>query len=84
MLLKTHLLPCLLGALVQVSLASHMLERCLLASPRYMMNVVLLEDTTYEWSLRYVREAVEKAIAIDHRINIDMGMDGSMHGLSFF
>ncbi|CAL8301364.1 unnamed protein product [Merluccius merluccius] len=39
------------------------------------MNVVLLEDNTYEWSLRYVEDAVMKAIKIDSEINDAEGLD---------
>ncbi|KAJ3600580.1 hypothetical protein NHX12_031560 [Muraenolepis orangiensis] len=52
-----------------------MLDKCWKAKPQFTMNVVLLEDHTYEWSLRYVREAVENAIEMDRKINQAEGLN---------
>ncbi|KAM3864411.1 guanylyl cyclase C [Diretmus argenteus] len=61
-----------------------MLEDCLSSKRRYTMNVVLLEDNTHDWSLRYVRAAVLRAIEIDRRLNNASGLNftltASFHG----
>ncbi|KAF7645951.1 hypothetical protein LDENG_00195750 [Lucifuga dentata] len=59
-----------LGVLIVVVVASQMLDDCLSSNRKYTMNVVLLEDNTYQWSRRYVQAAVERAIEEDRKINI--------------
>uniref|UniRef100_UPI0037E99EC7 guanylyl cyclase C n=1 Tax=Semicossyphus pulcher TaxID=241346 RepID=UPI0037E99EC7 len=53
-----------------------MLEECLSRNRSYTMNVVLLEDSTYEWSRPYVQFAVEQAIEKDR-------LENTEHGLNF-
>uniref|UniRef100_A0A672GWR3 Guanylate cyclase n=1 Tax=Salarias fasciatus TaxID=181472 RepID=A0A672GWR3_SALFA len=53
-----------------------MLDDCLSSHHAYIMNVVLLEDDTYEWSRPFVQEAVERAIEVDR-------MENEKHGLNF-
>ena len=62
---------CLLyfGVLVGMTAASEMLRLCLKSKREFLMNVVLLEDSTHDWSLRYVKEAVQNAIEKDYKIN---------------
>lgn len=64
-----------LGALVMAVVANKMLDDCLSANHEYTMNVVLLEDNTYEWSRPFVQAAVEQAIEEDRLENINHGMD---------
>lgn len=61
-----------LGVLI-MTVTNKMLDDCL--SVKVNMNVVLLEDNTYGWSLPYVKEAVEQAIEKDRQENIKHGMD---------
>lgn len=68
-----HSLP-YLGVLVMAVVANKMLEDCLKADHEYNMNVVLVEDNTYEWSMPFVRDAVEQAIAEDREENIKHGI----------
>ncbi|XP_042361411.1 heat-stable enterotoxin receptor [Plectropomus leopardus] len=58
-----------LGVLIMAVVANKMLEDCLRSNSEYNMNVVLLEDNTYEWSMPYVRNLVEQAIAKDKEEN---------------
>ncbi|XP_041813009.1 heat-stable enterotoxin receptor [Chelmon rostratus] len=60
-----------LGALVMAVVANKMLDDCLSANHEYTMNVVLLEDNTYEWSRPFVQAAVEQAIEEDRLENIN-------------
>lgn len=64
---------------MMVVAANKMLDECLSANHKYTMNVVLLEDNTYEWSRPFVQAAVEKAIEEDRLANDHHGMD---HGSS--
>lgn len=68
-------LHCLLhlGVLIMRVVANQMLEDCL--KSRINMNVVLLEDNTYGWSLPFVKEAVDRAIEKDRLENLKHGMD---------
>ncbi|CAL1588766.1 unnamed protein product [Knipowitschia caucasica] len=49
--------------------ANLMLDSCLSQKFVYRINVVLLEDNTYEWSRPFVQAAVEQAIEIDRLEN---------------
>lgn len=69
-----HILP-YLGVLIMAVIANKMLDDCLASDRTYTMNVVLLEDNTYEWSRPFVQAAVEQAIEEDRQTNIDHGMD---------
>nr|XP_015800832.2 guanylyl cyclase C isoform X2 [Nothobranchius furzeri] len=60
-----------LGGLIMVAMANKMLDECLKSNPKYTMNVVLLEDNTYEWSRPFVQKAVEHAIEKDKQENIN-------------
>ncbi|XP_036004577.1 heat-stable enterotoxin receptor [Fundulus heteroclitus] len=75
-----HCLDCLLylGVLVMVVAGKSMLDDCLETDRKYKMNVVLLEDNTYEWSLPFVQRAVEQAIEKDRQENINMGVNISL------
>uniref|UniRef100_A0A3P8SZ86 Guanylate cyclase n=1 Tax=Amphiprion percula TaxID=161767 RepID=A0A3P8SZ86_AMPPE len=64
-----------LGVLVVVVVGNQMLDDCLSSNRTYTMNVVLLEDTTYAWSLSLVQAAVERAIEQDKQENIKEGLD---------
>lgn len=68
-------LHCLLhlGVLIMRVVTNQMLEDCL--KSRINMNVVLLEDNTYGWSLPFVKEAVDRAIEKDRLENLKHGMD---------
>lgn len=63
-----------LGVLATVAISNKMLDECLKSNPKYTMNVVLLEDNTYEWSRPLVQRAVEQAIEKDKQENINSGM----------
>ncbi|KAL7378858.1 hypothetical protein ABVT39_019865 [Epinephelus coioides] len=63
-----------LGLLIMGVVANKMLEDCLKSNREYNMNVVLVEDNTYEWSMPFVRDAVEQAIAEDTEENIKHGI----------
>uniref|UniRef100_A0A3P9ICD5 Guanylate cyclase n=1 Tax=Oryzias latipes TaxID=8090 RepID=A0A3P9ICD5_ORYLA len=63
-----------LGALTTL-VSNDMLDDCLESNPRYTMNVVLLEDNTYEWSRPFVQEAVEGAIKKDAEENRKAGLN---------
>lgn len=64
-----------LGALTVAMVTSDMIEDCLNTNRSYYMNVVLLEDNTYEWSMPLVKAAVEEAILTDKLENDKYGMD---------
>lgn len=64
-----------LGMMVMAVVGNKMLDNCLSANYTYTMNVVLLEDNTYEWSRPFVQRAVEEAIKMDREENINHGMD---------
>uniref|UniRef100_A0A3B4AYZ8 Guanylate cyclase n=1 Tax=Periophthalmus magnuspinnatus TaxID=409849 RepID=A0A3B4AYZ8_9GOBI len=49
-----------LWMLIVTASANLLLDSCLTQRYVYRINVVLLEDNTYEWSLPYVRAAVEQ------------------------
>uniref|UniRef100_A0A7N8XQR0 Guanylate cyclase n=1 Tax=Mastacembelus armatus TaxID=205130 RepID=A0A7N8XQR0_9TELE len=59
-----------LGVLILAAFANDLLDECLSSNRSYTMNVVLLEDNTYEWSREFVQEAVEQAIEKDWLENI--------------
>ncbi|XP_045887524.1 heat-stable enterotoxin receptor [Micropterus dolomieu] len=61
-----------LGVLI-MTVTNKMLDDCL--SVKVNMNVVLLEDNTYGWSLPYVKEAVEQAIEKDRQENVKHGLN---------
>lgn len=63
-----------LGILVVVVVANKMLDDCISGDHKYTMNVVLLEDNTYEWSRPFVQAAVEQAIQKDKLENEKYGM----------
>ncbi|KAM4634886.1 guanylyl cyclase C [Polymixia lowei] len=52
-----------------------MLDDCLTQKRKFTMNVVLLEDNTYEWSLLYVQAAVVRAIELDRKLNNAAGLN---------
>lgn len=62
-----------LGVLGVVASGHKMLDDCLASDRKYKMNVVLLEDNTYEWSRPFVQRAVEHAIEKDRQKNVDNG-----------
>ncbi|XP_072299840.1 guanylyl cyclase C [Eucyclogobius newberryi] len=64
-----------LWMLVVAGTAHHMLEKCLVHKYVYWINVVLLEDTAYEWSRPYVQAAVEQAIEEDRLKNEENGIN---------
>lgn len=68
-----HSLP-YLGVLLMAAAANNLLDKCISSNPKYTMNVVLLEDNNYEWSLQFVKPAVEQAIEKDRQENINHGM----------
>ncbi|XP_015243410.1 PREDICTED: heat-stable enterotoxin receptor [Cyprinodon variegatus] len=72
-----YCLDCLLylGVLVLVVSGNKILDDCLYSNHKYKMNVVLLEDNTYEWSRPFVQRAVEQAIEKDRQENINNGLD---------
>lgn len=71
---STHSLP-YLGVLLVAVVGNQILDDCLSSTPKYTMNVVLLEDDTYEWSLPYVQAAVLRAIEIDKKRNNASGKE---------
>lgn len=64
-----------LGVLVAAAAANKVLDDCMKANNKYAMNVVVLEDDTYEWSRPFVQAAVERAIEEDRRENDRHGTD---------
>uniref|UniRef100_A0A3P8VDM0 Guanylate cyclase n=1 Tax=Cynoglossus semilaevis TaxID=244447 RepID=A0A3P8VDM0_CYNSE len=62
-----------LGVLTATVLGNKIFDDCL--SRKYTINVVLLEDNTYEWSLPLVKKAVEEAIVVDAMENEAQGLD---------
>ena len=64
-----------LGMLVMAVVANKMLEQCLKGNYKYTMNVVLLEDNTYEWSRPFVEAAVKRAIEEDKQKNDEHGTE---------
>lgn len=64
-----------LGVLVAAVAANRVLDECLTGNKKYAMNVVLLEDNTYEWSRPFVQAAVERAIEEDRLENDRHGTD---------
>lgn len=64
-----------LGVLVAAVAANRILDECLRGHKKYAMNVVLLEDNTYEWSRPFVQAAVERAIEEDRLENDRHGTD---------
>ncbi|XP_020782806.2 LOW QUALITY PROTEIN: guanylyl cyclase C [Boleophthalmus pectinirostris] len=65
-----------LWILIVTTTANLMLDSCLTQKYAYRINVVLLEDNTYEWSRPYVQAAVEQAIEEDR-------LENERHGLDF-
>ncbi|KAM9345724.1 guanylyl cyclase C [Symphorus nematophorus] len=65
-----------LGMLIMAVAANKMLEQCIRGKHKYTMNVVLLEDNTYEWSRPFVEAAVKRAIEEDR-------LENEKHGLNF-
>ncbi|XP_056143733.1 guanylyl cyclase C [Lampris incognitus] len=61
--------------MVRVVDANHILDECLHSERDYTINVVLLEDTTYDWSLLYVKAAVRRAIETDRKLNSAAGLN---------
>lgn len=70
----SHSLP-YLGLLILAVAANKMLDECLESKREYTLNVVLLEDNSYQWSLPGVIEVVKRAIEEDWQENIKHGMD---------
>ncbi|XP_032443401.1 heat-stable enterotoxin receptor [Xiphophorus hellerii] len=64
-----------MGVLGVVASGHKMLDDCLASDRKYKMNVVLLEDNSYEWSRPFVQRAVEHAIEKDRQKNVDNGLD---------
>uniref|UniRef100_A0A3Q2VQS4 Guanylate cyclase n=1 Tax=Haplochromis burtoni TaxID=8153 RepID=A0A3Q2VQS4_HAPBU len=64
-----------LGVLTLAMVASDMIDDCLNSNRSYYMNIVLLEDNTYEWSMPLVKAAVEQAILADKQENDKYGLD---------
>ncbi|CAN9505803.1 unnamed protein product [Ophioblennius macclurei] len=64
-----------LAALITAKVSSNMLDDCIDSDRNFTLNVVLLEDDTYEWSRPYVQEAVEEAIKVDHQANNASGLN---------
>uniref|UniRef100_A0AAQ6IAF0 Guanylate cyclase n=1 Tax=Anabas testudineus TaxID=64144 RepID=A0AAQ6IAF0_ANATE len=64
-----------LGVLLMAAAANNLLDKCISSNPKYTMNVVLLEDNNYEWSLQFVKPAVEQAIEKDRQENINHGLN---------
>ncbi|XP_062263690.1 guanylyl cyclase C [Platichthys flesus] len=61
-----------LAVLIGGGVVGHkMLDYCLASRRKYTINVVLLEDNTYEWSRPLVQAAVENAIEEDTQENIN-------------
>uniref|UniRef100_A0A8C7FA09 Guanylate cyclase n=1 Tax=Oncorhynchus kisutch TaxID=8019 RepID=A0A8C7FA09_ONCKI len=56
-MLNSHCFLCV-GVLFVALIESRMLDKCMKSKPKYTMNVVLLEDQTSDWSLRFVKGAV--------------------------
>lgn len=50
---------------------SSFVETC---SGKYNLNVVLLQDDVYEWSVQFVRKAVESAIKKNNQLNAANGI----------
>ncbi|CAJ1075834.1 heat-stable enterotoxin receptor [Xyrichtys novacula] len=73
----THSLP-YLGVLIMSVVGNKMLRECLSSNRTYTMNVVLLEDNTYEWSRPFVQLAVERAIEADRLENQRRGLNFSL------
>lgn len=71
-----------LGVLLMVAVGNEMLDECLKSNRKYTMNVVLLEDNTFEWSEPLVREAVTQAIEKDTMENNKYGMKHDWMGLT--
>uniref|UniRef100_A0A8C5DQZ9 Guanylyl cyclase C n=1 Tax=Gouania willdenowi TaxID=441366 RepID=A0A8C5DQZ9_GOUWI len=67
-----------LSSLIMAVVANMILDKCLNEYHKYTMNVVLLEDDTYEWSRPFVQEAVERAIAEDKQENEENDLDFSL------
>uniref|UniRef100_A0A674AVF0 Guanylate cyclase n=1 Tax=Salmo trutta TaxID=8032 RepID=A0A674AVF0_SALTR len=61
--------------LIFTCLLSRMLDKCMKSKPKYTMNIVLLEDQTSDWSLRFVKVAVLQAIEADWQLNIAAGLN---------
>uniref|UniRef100_A0A8C4EJR1 Guanylate cyclase domain-containing protein n=1 Tax=Dicentrarchus labrax TaxID=13489 RepID=A0A8C4EJR1_DICLA len=64
-----------LGVLIMAVVANKMLDDCLEVRRKYTINVALLEDNTYKWSMPFVKAAVEKAIAEDSLENNVLGFN---------
>ncbi|KAI3359332.1 hypothetical protein L3Q82_002836 [Scortum barcoo] len=69
-----HSLP-YLGVFIMSVVANQMLNDCLDSKHKYTMNVVLLEDNTYGWSVPFVQAAVERAIEMDRLENNKYGLN---------
>lgn len=65
-----------LSVLLAAAAANRVLDECLRGNKKYAMNVVLLEDSTYEWSRPFVQAAVERAIEQDRLENDRHGTAG--------
>lgn len=64
-----------IGVLFVALVESRMLDKCMKSKPKYTMNIVLLEDQTSDWSLRFVKVAVLQAIEADWQLNIAAGTE---------
>ena len=60
------------GSMLVVATAQSLLVKQCLKSA-YVLNVVLLEDDVSLWSLKFVRAAVERAIATENKLNAAEG-----------
>uniref|UniRef100_A0A8C7DU43 Guanylate cyclase n=1 Tax=Oncorhynchus kisutch TaxID=8019 RepID=A0A8C7DU43_ONCKI len=76
-MLNSHCFLCV-GVLFVALIESRMLDKCMKSKPKYTMNVVLLEDQTSDWSLRFVKGAVLQAIEADRQLNMAAGLNTNL------
>uniref|UniRef100_A0A8C7T615 Guanylyl cyclase C n=1 Tax=Oncorhynchus mykiss TaxID=8022 RepID=A0A8C7T615_ONCMY len=76
-MLNSHCFLCV-GVLFVALVESRMLDKCMKSKPKYTMNVVLLEDQTSDWSLRFVKVAVLQAIEADRQLNMAAGLNTNL------
>uniref|UniRef100_A0A8C8CH31 Guanylate cyclase n=1 Tax=Oncorhynchus tshawytscha TaxID=74940 RepID=A0A8C8CH31_ONCTS len=76
-MLNSHCFLCV-GVLFVALVESRMLDKCMKSKPKYTMNVVLLEDQTSDWSLRFVKGAVLQAIEADRQLNMAAGLNTNL------
>nr|CAQ64670.1 guanylate cyclase C type 2 [Anguilla anguilla] len=60
-------------SMLAITAQSLMVRDCLKSA--YVLNVVLLEDDVSEWSLKFVKAGVERAIAIENQRNAEEGLN---------